>query len=297
LAPAGALPKLLHRLTGELHAAGIEVPPAEQRFRRHKDSIGFAGLRRLDLTVDLRADTTHEGREVLAAVEAAAAQSPYHSPTYGRATKPGRTVYIAGDGGYLGRWYDKGAESGQAPPFRRIRPEAQWRFASERAAGSIELGDVEWMRDRFARRWGPWMRGRIVVGDMSDLGRELSRAVREGKLSPGEARRIAGYLVMEPYGLDGVPGRTARRLRAEAGKFGFRLVNGVLEPVEVDLGAVLAEAERLDLWESGSVSMNELPDDEEAGIRQRMREQLDARRPDTVKAAPGRKPPGRPSAG
>src|SRR5438876_4277638 len=82
LAPVPTLPRALDELRVELAGAGVELPAAERRFRRHRESVGFAGLRRLDLTVDLRADHVHEGREVLAAAEAAARMSPHHAPTY-----------------------------------------------------------------------------------------------------------------------------------------------------------------------------------------------------------------------
>jgi hypothetical protein len=279
LAPVASLPDALVRLQRGMAAEGMPVPAGVRRFRRFRESEGFAGLRRLDLTVDLRASDRVEGRAVLRAVEAAARNSGLHAPTYGRRGKPGHTVYVAGETGVQSRFYDKGAESGQAAPYRWIRPEAQWRFRDLSAPLDTELCDPVWMREQFAKRWGPAFRGRIVVGDMSELGRELARAVREGRLEPGEARRIAGYLVMAPFGLDGVPERTARRLRTEAGKFGFHLVDGVLEPIEVDLGEVLAEAERPELWDSGLVGHVEPPDRQETAIRDRMRAQLDARRP------------------
>src|SRR3954463_13002263 len=252
LAPVRSLPAALDRLHDALDVAGVEPPRSGRKFVRHRESQGFAGLRRIDLTVDLRADDRDEGRQLLAAFEAAARSSGHHAPTYGRPGKPGATVYVAGEGGVLGRWYDKGVESGSAAPFRLIRPEAQWRFANERGPEDLdELGDVAAMRDRFAKRWGPWCRGRIVVGDMTELGRKLAEAVEAGRITPAEARRIAGYLVMEPHGIHDAP-RTRQRLRAEAAGFGFHLVDGVLEPLEVDLGAALDEAEQLDPWESGA---------------------------------------------
>src|SRR4051794_8312695 len=291
LAPVRSLPRALDQLVEQLHAAGIPAPHQPRRFDRHNESEGFEGLRRLDLTVDLRADDRHEGRAVLHAVEAAARASGHHAPTYGRRGKPGRTVYISGESGVFGRWYDKGAESGKAAPYRLIRPEAQWNFRQEKSRPAWEdIGDVELMRQRFAKRWGPWMRGRIVVGTMTDLGEELARAVRERRLSPTEARRIAGYLVMEPYGLDGVPLRTQQRLRSEAGRFGFHLVDGVLEPLDVDLGEVLHEAERAELWDAGVVNHTE-PPDPSVELRRDMARRLSEKRPNA------RKPPGEEASG
>lgn len=269
LAPVATLPRQLERLTGELQDAGIPAPDGFRRFKRFKESEGFSGLRRLDLTVDLRTGDRDEGRQLMGAVEAAARASGCFAPGWERRGKDGRTVYLAGDTGVFGRWYDKGAESGQAPAYRRIRPEAQWRFRDLENAPDEQtrLDDVDWMRERFAKRWGPGMRGVITVGDMTELGAKLAEAVRQKRITPAEARRIAGFLVMEPHGLDGIPYRTRARLASEVKKFGFHLVDGVLEPLEVDLGAVLEEAERADLWESGVSSQIEPPDEELAKFR------------------------------
>src|SRR3954452_11948758 len=94
LAPVASLPEALVAIERELAGAGIELPwlGRERRFTRHKESEGYAGLRRLDLTFDLRADKTSDGRELLAAAEAAARMSPYHAPTYHRTGKAGHTV-------------------------------------------------------------------------------------------------------------------------------------------------------------------------------------------------------------
>src|SRR3954471_5598946 len=205
LAPAAALPGALDRLVGALDVAGIPVPTRPRRFRRHRESHGFAGFRRLDVTVDLATEHGYEGRELLSAWEVAARSSGRFAPRYHRPGHPGDTVYAAGRGGVESRCYDKGAESGSAPPGRRIRPEAQWRFRDLSSPLEAEVADPAWLRDRFAKRFGSSYRGRIVVGSMSELGEKLDAEVRSGKLTAGQARAIAGYIVMEPFGLPGVP--------------------------------------------------------------------------------------------
>jgi hypothetical protein len=290
LAPAAALPAALDRLVGALDVAGIPVPSGPRRFRRHRESHGFAGFRRLDLTVDLCTDHAHEGQELLSAWEVAARSSGRFAPRYHRPGMPGDTVYMAGASGVESRCYDRGVKSGTAPPGRLIRPEAQWLFRDLSSPLEEEAADPQWLRERFAKRFGPSFRGRIVVGNMSDLGRKLDAEVRKGELTAAEARRIAGYIVMEPWGLSGVPQRTRERLSAEARRFGFRLKDGILEPIEVDLGSVLEEAERLDLWESGAVGVVPAPDEEDEGLRRRVREQLDAH-PNRPRREWGQPPP------
>jgi hypothetical protein len=276
LAPARALPSALDGLVGALNSAGFPVPSGVRRFRRNRESHGFVGFRRLDLTVDLATDRACEGFELLSAWEIAARSSGRFAPRYHRPGRPGDTVYTAGAGGMESRCYDKGAESGSDAPGRRIRPEAQWRFRDLNSPLEEEIADPRWLSERFAKRFGQSYRGRIVVGSMSELGEKLDREVRAGNLTAAEARRIAGYIVMEPFGLSGVPSRTRERLAAEARRFGFHLVDGVLEPVEVDLGAVLDDAERLELWESGVTGTVPAVDGEDDGLRRRMREAIDA---------------------
>src|SRR3954463_11751825 len=276
LAPAAALPGALDRLVGALDVAGIPVPTRPRRFRRHRESHGFAGVRRLAVTVDLATEHGYEGRELLSAWEVAARSSGRFAPRYHRPGHPGDTVYSAGSAGVESRCYDKGAGSGTAAPGRLIRPEAQWRFRDLTSPLESEAASPEWLRDRFAKRFGQSYRGRIVVGNMSELGQKLDAEVRSGNLTAKQARAIAGYIVMEPFGLAGVPARTRRHLAAEARRFGFHLVDGVLEPIEVDLGAVLDEAERLDVWESGVTAAAPALGDEDAGLRARMQDELAA---------------------
>src|SRR3954447_13494000 len=121
LAPPRALPGALDRLIGGMDAAGIPVPTGDRSFRRHRESHGFTGFRRLDVTVDLGTEHAYEGFELLSAWEVAARSSGRFAPRYNRPGRPGDTVYAAGRGGVESRCYDKGAESGSAPPGRRIR--------------------------------------------------------------------------------------------------------------------------------------------------------------------------------
>src|SRR3954454_19771367 len=153
LAPAAALPAALDRLVGELDAGGVPVPAGPRRFRRHRESHGFAGFRRLDVTVDLRTDHAHEGFGLLAAWEVAARASGRFAPRYHRPGQPGDTVYSAGLGGMESRCYDKGAEAGTAPAGRPIRPEAQWRFRDLTTPLEEGAAHPEWLHDRFAKRF------------------------------------------------------------------------------------------------------------------------------------------------
>jgi hypothetical protein len=279
LAPPATLPGALRELVAAMHNAGVPPPEGHRRFKRYADSAGFAGLRRVDLAVDLAADSPGDGLAVLSAFHAAAVRSGHHAPAYGRRGKPGRTVYVAGDSGVFGRFYDKGAEAGTAAPGRLLRPEAQWRFAGIRCPDEDDWQDSGWARERFAARWGAWARGRIVVGDVTELGKRLRRAVETGQLSPGAAKRLGGYLLMEAVG--GVPGasqRTAERDRAMAREFRFVLVDGVLEPIEHDLGADFAEAERPELWESGATAPVSRPDPS-LEVRRESSRRLGDRRP------------------
>jgi hypothetical protein len=254
LCPPARLRARLGELSLSLWEADVPVPWACRRFKGSgREAAGFAGFSRIDLTVDLSFPDGH-GTAVLKAVEAAAKWSGLMSrPERGRAGDT-QTVYTRSKSGVLARVYDKGLESLSHPAGHLIRPEAQWRWADRRRRPDEEdLGDPQacaaWMRERFRARFERWCRGRIVVGDMSQLADEIARAIEAGRLTPRQGEALFGYIGMRGRG--GVPGqkkRTRQLRERQVRQFGFVLVDGVLEPVEVDLGAVLSEASRSDLW-------------------------------------------------
>lgn len=258
-----SLPDALARLTGAMVAHGVPVPngltadvwmgPGDQPCRED----GFAGIRRLDATVDIATDSTAEGVAVLAGVAAIARDAPR-----GQAVvhwSPGsegfvETVYFRGHGGgkVLGRWYDKGVESGTARRGRLVRPEDQRRYVKGNRRDVGELTS-EYVRGQFHQRFAPLWRASkgVTVAGPIVIAEKLDAAVQAGEITAAAAERVAGHLLLSAVqdraaDRDGparqVGQRTARRRRAAARELGLILADGVLVEVEVDLHDVLERA-------------------------------------------------------
>lgn len=250
------LPAALQALELALHEAGVPVPPGivgqdlyGQRFE------GFAGVRRLDATADLATPNRATGVAILAGVAAVARDAPrmkgeVHWSRDGRQVE---TVYFRGHSGknVLGRWYDKGRESGTAAAGRLLRPENQMRFVKGTRRDVAEL-TTAYVRDKFRRRFEPLWRASegVTVGGPIILAEKLAELVEADELSRTRARNLAGEMVM---GLVDSPKlrasrRTHQRHAASMRDLGLVLGDGVLEEVEVDLHSVMEQALDSDAW-------------------------------------------------
>lgn len=263
LCPPNRLPGEFERLVGVLADCGIEVPrgrslPARRLPRPGDDGswevrrAGEAGVRRLDLTADLAFDSGAEGLAALAGVAAMPlpriATSLQRQPG-GRAVE---TVYLKGPGGrrVLGRWYDKGVESGTAERGRLIRPEDQRRWDG-RARLPVEALGAPVARELFQRRFLPlWKATKgITVGTSPELLRRLADLVEAGEVSGYQAERLLGYLFAQENGVDDwLSTATTYRRKAECRELGLVLADGVVDQVEVDLHDVLEAALEAEDW-------------------------------------------------
>ena len=174
----GHLPDAYVELVTAMQEASIPVPPgdragvlmdSENVLLGHR-SDGFAGVRRLDATVDLETRSGAEGLALLAGVAALVRDSPGKSDIWYGDDRGVETVYLLGRAGrkILGRWYDKGLESGLAARGRLIRPEDQRRFTKDSRRGVDELLGG-YVRERFQRRFYDLWRsseGVTVAGPM-----------------------------------------------------------------------------------------------------------------------------------
>lgn len=137
--PPGDLPAAYEGLVAALEASGVPVPSSQWASRQEAEDEwglmpgtegepGFGGLRRCDSTEDLQFGSAARGLAVLAGVAAVSTTAP-RSQAEVRFAKDGtgavETVYLRGYSGVkiLGRWYDKGLESGSAPRGGRVRAE------------------------------------------------------------------------------------------------------------------------------------------------------------------------------
>ncbi len=268
LASPDELPEALCRLESAMWDFGVTVEPARTRTKMRgrlalwdgPPGAGFAGLRRLDSTVDLALDDGAEGLSVLAGVASllrasAGGQAQVIFQNGGRGAV--ETVYWRGSSGkrVLGRWYDKGVESGRAPRGQLIRPEDQRRYAKE-SRRSVEELTSSYVRSQFQRRFAPLWRASkgVTVGSVDRLAEQLRTRLETGRLTYGEAERLGGALLLQRVPEDSLPpeARASRRTRyrrqAQLRDEGLVLADGVLDDVEVDLHEVLGEVMESDAW-------------------------------------------------
>jgi hypothetical protein len=160
------------------------------------------------------------------------------------------TVYVRGFSGVkiLGRWYDKGLESGWSLRGERIRAEDQRRYPKGHRRGIHEL-EAHYVRSKFQQRFYPlWQatKGVTVAGPMI-VADKLAEMVHEGELTARQAEQLAGYVVLAKLGVKHKRSTTYNR-RKSLRELGLVVADGCLQEVEVDLHAVLEEAMESPAW-------------------------------------------------
>ncbi len=264
LVPPGDLPVAYEGLVAALEGSGVPVPSSQWASRPEvgdewellpgvEGEPGFGGLRRCDSTVDLDTGSRSRGLAILAGVAAVATTTP-RSQAEVRFAKDGsgsvETVYVRGYSGVkiLGRWYDKGLESGLAARGERVRAEDQRRYPRGHRRGVHEL-EASYVRSKFQQRFYPlWQatKGVTVAGALV-LADRLAELVEEGDVSPRQAEQLAGYIVMQKRGVRQKRSTTYSR-RKQLRELGLVVADGALEEVEVDLHEVLEEALESPSW-------------------------------------------------
>jgi len=268
------LPGVLVKLEQSICDFGIPLAPYLSRKRWSVRTgvatqlPGFAGIRRLDATADLAFDSRGEGQAVLDGVAALARLRQKAEVWYEKGAV--QTVYFLGHGGKrkLGRWYDKGAESGLAPRGRLIRPEDQRRYTSANRRDVEEL-TTSYVREKFQQRFIPLWRASkgVVVAGRDQLTDRVLELLEADELTIREAERLAGYLALRDRirarGIDsddyeaGRSEECARRnisRTTEWRRESELLANGLVPTDEagtettVDLHAVLSEVLESDAW-------------------------------------------------
>jgi hypothetical protein len=243
-------------LQQSLEARGLALSGRERSFcSLGSVSEGWAGLRRVDATVNLESKSRAEGVAVLAGIAACVRDGPGHAEVRYGLDHGVETVYVRGFAGkrVLGRWYDKGLESSVASRGRLIRGEDQRRWGKHDRRDPADLS-ADVLRRSFQRRFYPlWKatKGVTVAGPVV-IAEKLVAAVEAGELSPREAESLAGHMVLKVAGGRrgaGISKATMYRREQRARELGLVAAEGVLEEVEVDVGAVLEQALETDSWE------------------------------------------------
>lgn len=226
-----------------LEALGIGVPREPAPFDR-PGSPGAAGVRRLDLAVDVEGDRG-EGTALLSGV--AAIEPPGRLRSVVHRSQSGNrveTVSWQGGRGKVGRVYDKGVEQSTHAPGERVRFEDQRRYPSG-ARPLVEDLSAGYARGMFRQRFGALQMATkgVVVTSQARAIEVVQELVDEGTLSASEAVRVIGYLVIEQSGADvNLSRTTAWRHRKLAREAGVVLTSCDLEQeLEIDLGSRVDE--------------------------------------------------------
>lgn len=215
---------------------------------------GFAGIRRIDTTVDLHFDNPSHGLATLcgmAQMSLPRSKKKVIQEVGGRRVE---TVYYLGYGGrsVLARCYDKGYESSGAPRGCWVRPEDQRRFSREARPPLEMVADAGYLRDQFVRRFEPlWRASRgVIVGGERELARRLRELVEEGAIKPSKAKALAGHIALDAAGVhEEIQGRsTVLGDRAQCRDLGLVLATDIFEDVEIDLGQQLERAFDSEAW-------------------------------------------------
>lgn len=266
LLPPDLLPVAMASLTADLLAADVPLPSgvsvdrwdAEYRGGHYRASDGFAGIRRLDAACDLECSSMAEGLATLAGVGAILS-----SPGFGKSDiwygMDGRieTVYLRGHTGksVVGRWYDKGLESGVADRGRLIRPEDQRRYTKGRRRLPEDLTSAH-VRAQFQSRFMPLWRAckGVTVGGPIVLAGKILEAIEDERVTPAVGESIAGHMLLSVAAGRHGAGRSKRTLyrrEQEMRKLGLVIADGCLEEVEVRLDHALEAALDAGQWAAG----------------------------------------------
>jgi polyhydroxyalkanoate synthesis regulator phasin len=253
LASPDKLQQHLDDLVEAIHRADVPCPGGKSGLNRS----GFAGLRRMDSTVDVRFDSSAEGLAAMAGIAGLLKGAPRAKleTIYSADGLGYETLYLIGNKGEKkGRWYDKGVESGTAHRGLWIRPEDQRRFVKETRRDVADMGSP-FVKTKFKQRFAPlWQMSKgVTVGGPMVLASKINDLVDAGELTASQARRLAGHLVLQAAeSVSAHSGRTtAWRLDRECREYGLVLADGVMQEVEVNLQDVMEEVMDTATWGQG----------------------------------------------
>lgn len=254
----------LDRLEDALEAEGVPVPRhaplwyAGDGVSRFADRYeGFAGVSRLDSTINVPMRSASEGIGLLAGAAALVRDMPRTQLEWRADGGGSQTVYVRGFRGkkVLGRLYDKGLESGVAPRGMLVRMEDQRRWGKQSRRDVAELSR-EYVRGKVHERFLPLWRatkGVKVAGPLV-LAEKVQALIDEEELSPAQGERLVGQMVLEAVHVEGGR-RLSKSARARWStvrrELGLVVADGVLDEVEVDVHELLTEAMDTAAWGQG----------------------------------------------
>lgn len=246
------LPMKLNALVRYMADVGIPLPKGNHSASEWPGCApraGFAGVRRLDSTVDLDAETPAVGLALMAAMAAIAPMRGLEGIVRfageGRYPRPVQSIAWEGRRGRVARVYDKGIESNLAPRGMMPRLESQQRWPNGHRRDPAELSS-EYVRGLFVKRFAPlWQasKGIKVVSPLA-LVDEINDRIDRGELTPAQGEQLLGAHLLRGYN-----SRTRQRRRALVRHTGLVVNGGALEEVEVNVADVLEQVLDTDAWD------------------------------------------------
>lgn len=250
LAAAEELESGLVALEGAIADYGIKLPTTMYRDNVLSVRPGRAGVRRLDVTVDMLVES-QVGGALLRAIAALGMPRYDHRAWYDRSGAI-ESVDFMGARGIAGRWYDKGVESGSHARHERLRPEAQHRWGKDARRDVCEL-DTAYLRDRlFRQRFAPLWKATqgVKVVDQMQLAAEVLDRVAAGEITIAQAEQIVASQMFALVSPERSPYKRASRWRRESLVRETGLVlDAEQEGLEVDLHEILGQVLETDAWD------------------------------------------------
>ena len=80
------------------------------------------------------------------------------------------------------------------------------------------------------------------------LAARIGELIESGELTAGQARAVAGFLLLDAAGVEQGSRQTRWRLQRAAAEAGLVVADGVMQEVEVDLGGVLERVLEAEAW-------------------------------------------------
>jgi hypothetical protein len=254
-------------LAVEGHPGGAEgvlappdvVPAYVDRLRELLGAWGIAwdrvlGVSRCDGTVSLGYDVPSDGLAVLSALAALEPTGRLKRASY-RAGDGLETVYVVTPKGRVrGRWYDAGVRHGTADRGRKIRGEDQRRYDRHARRPLVEAISTGSVRQAFQERFVTLAKATegVTVATLPVIVNKLADRVERKAMKVGDAERALAFAVFSSAGRRGVYKAYARSRRRELlREHGLAVLDGELDPVQVDVSAVLEAALDRGVWGHG----------------------------------------------
>lgn len=199
---------------------------------------GFAGCRRLDVTVDIERPKS-VGSAILVGAASVDPGPAFKGQVHRGIGRRIETITWSGSRSKVARIYDKGIEAGTHSAGERVRLEDQRRFVKEFRPNVEMLADGAFGRSCFERRFDPLRRATkgIMVTSEHGVVTKLESLVADGEMTPAQGAKLAGLVLLQRHGVEFGSRTTRWRNQKAVRELGLLIGDDSMEEVEIDLGA------------------------------------------------------------